>query len=86
MLVPFYGQSKRLVRLTFSEEHIVMETGELSGEQQWKDLRSIQVFSNLWLFRSHSGGHFALPVSVLSPDLEALIRKKAAEVGTEIQE
>jgi hypothetical protein len=86
ILIPFYGQSKRLMRLIFSDEHIFMETGEHSGEQNWKDFDQIQVFSSVWLFRLQSGGHVALPVAVLSPELEALIRRKATEYGISIHE
>lgn len=86
ILLPFHGQARRTVRVIFSEEHIFMETGELSGERNWKELDAIQVFSGLWLFRLEAGGHLAVPMSALSPDLEALIRRKAAAAGMNIQE
>jgi hypothetical protein len=86
MLVPFMGRPARTVRVTFSEEHIFMEIGEISGERKWKEVEGIQVFSNLWLFRLQPGGHIAVPVSVLSPEAQELIRRKAKEAGTEIQE
>jgi YcxB-like protein len=86
VLLPFLGQDQRTMRVTFSEENIFMEVGEVSGERKWKDLEGIQVFSNLWLFRVQPGGHFAVPVSALSPQLEELIRRKAKEAGTEFQE
>ncbi len=86
VLLPFFGQQQRTVRVTFSDEHIFMEIGEVSGERKWKELGEIQVFPNLWLFRLQPGGHFAVPISVLSPQLEELIRRKAKEAGTEFHE
>jgi len=86
VLMPFLGQDQRIMRLSFSDEHIFMEIGEFSGERKWKDLEGIHVYPNFWLFRLQAGGHFAVPTSVLSPELQELIRRKAKETGTEFLE
>jgi hypothetical protein len=86
VLMPFLGQEQRLMRVTFSDEHIFMEVGEVSGEKKWKELEGIQVYPNFWLFRLQPGGHFAVPISALSPELEELIRRKAKEAGAEFHE
>jgi hypothetical protein len=86
VLMPFLGQPQRTMRVTFSDEHIFMEIGEVTGDHQWKDLEGIQVYPKFWLFRLQPGGHFAVPVSALSPEVQALIRRKATEAGTEIDE
>lgn len=86
VLMPFLGQEHRMMRLTFSDEHIFMEVGEVSVDRKWKDLEEIQVYADFWLFRLQPGGHIAVPVSALSPELEELIRRKAKEAGTQIHE
>jgi hypothetical protein len=85
ILLPFYGQT-RTVRMTFSDEHIFMETGELSGERKWKEIDEIRVLPHLWLFRLEPGGHFAVPTEVLSAELQALIRRKVHEEGKDLHE
>ena len=86
ILLPFLHQPRRQVRVVFSEERIFMETSLLSGERNWQDLETVEVYPELWLFRFQSGGHFALPVSVLSPEVDALIRRRAAEAGAIVRE
>jgi hypothetical protein len=84
ILVPFLGQPERMIRLTISDDHISMGVGEAVIEQKWKEIEQIQVFAGFWLFRLQIGGHFALPVSLLEPGLEELIRRKARETEIDI--
>ncbi len=86
VLAPFHAQGQRTVRVVFSDEHIYMESGDLSGEQKWKELDAIQVSAKTWFFGLKPGGVFAIPAPTASSDLETLIRRKATEAGTEFLE
>jgi hypothetical protein len=84
--MPFLVQPDRKLRLTISDDHISMEMAEAVVEHSWKNIGQIQVFPGLWLLRVEPGGHIALPAANMPPGLEELIRRKAGELGIEIQE
>jgi hypothetical protein len=85
-LLPFLGQSTRTIQLHFSDDHIGVEVSGVTGDRSWKDVERIEIFATLWLFRLRPAGHFALPVSILSPDLESFLRRKAIEAGFPIHD
>jgi hypothetical protein len=84
MMLLYQGGGKRTVRVTFSESGVAMDTAGLVGSREWQDVTEIRVFPDLWLFRFQPSGTLAVPCSVITGEVEELIRRKAKEVGAAI--
>lgn len=70
---------RRLVKITFTERDVITEASGMVSPRKWDEIGEIQNLGDFWLFRLKPSGLFALPVAALPPDLQAMIRRKAAE-------
>jgi hypothetical protein len=86
MRLHVFGDPRRQVKITFTERDMITEASGLVSPRPWDEISAIQVLSDFWLFRLKPTGMFALPASALSPDLQAMIRRKATEAGIAIEE
>jgi hypothetical protein len=76
-----FADPRRLVKITFTERDMITEASGLASPRKWDEISEIQHFGDFWLFRLKPTGMFAVPVAALSPELQEMIRRKAAEAG-----
>lgn len=84
MLVAQQGGERR-IRVHFSDDRIQMETGMGETGATWKDLDEVVIISGYWVLRCLPLGQFVLPAAAVTPELDAFIRRKAAEAGAAVR-
>lgn len=72
---------ERRVRLEFADDRVRMETEYIRGEGAWTELDEVVVFPDFWVLYLANSGRIVIPTSMMSAELEALIRLKANEVA-----
>ncbi len=72
--------SDRRVRIEFWEERVRLETEFFRGEGAWTELDEVVLFPAFWALHLSNGGKIVVPTSLVSPEVEALIRAKAEQV------
>jgi hypothetical protein len=77
--------SDRRVRVDFGEDRMCLEAEFFRGEGAWNELDNVVIFDRFWVLQLSNGGQIVLPVSALTPDLEAFIRAKAGVVEAPIK-
>jgi hypothetical protein len=84
-LLPFQGQPHRQLRLTFADDQITLAAAAFTTTVPWADIAEVVPGPDFWLLRLRAGGHFGVPVAVLSPDLQTLIRRQAVAAGATLR-
>jgi len=85
-MMPMQGHQVLRMRLSISETLVSMRSSAQDYEAEWEEVAAIWVLPDYWILRLKTGGQFVLPMEEMSTDLEALIRKKAVEIGAGIVE
>lgn len=78
-LVALHSTDRR-VRIEFGDDRVRMETEFFRGEGAWTELDEVIIFPGFWVLYLSNSGRIVIPLSVLSPELDALIRAKAQQV------
>jgi hypothetical protein len=76
-----YGGASRTLHITFADDGVVFEMAGVGGKLAWEGIEVVEVHHDLWLFRLRFQGQFAVPVSVLSPELQGFLRERALVVN-----
>jgi hypothetical protein len=85
-LMPFQGQAGRRLRLSFSPTILDFKLGGEHYEAEWEELAVVWILPDFWVLRLKTGGQYVLPHESLTPEMEALIRRKAREVEARVVE
>ncbi len=78
--------SDRRVRLEFFETRVKMEAEYFRGEASWTELEEIVVFPSFWALRFSNGGNIVIPAPLVTPELQAFLRAKAALAAAAVYE
>lgn len=76
----------RQVRIEFNEKHVRIETEYYRGEGAWDELDEMVVFPGFWVLSFANGGRVVVPAELLTPELEAFLNSKAAQVTAPIRQ
>ena len=69
--------SDRRVRIEFWDERVRLETEFFRGEGSWTELDEVVLFPGFWALHLSNGGKIVVPASLVSSEVETLIRAKA---------
>jgi len=76
----------RQVRWTFFEDRLETTRGARHRTIPWKDLMKIDIASGIWVLTLLSKQQLMAPAAVLSSAIQALLKRKAVEVGAVVAE
>lgn len=76
--------SHRTIRWMLFEDRLETESAAVQRSLVWTELHRVQTLPEMWSLHWKSGLTLLVPVEVLTPQLQALIHRKAREVGAEM--
>jgi hypothetical protein len=86
MMKPFRDLGDRTVRWLFTEEKFEVHLVNRDREVSWSKLKRLRIYSNFWALELKGGPTLMLPEAFTNAEIQALIRRKALEVGAKVVE
>lgn len=78
--------SHRTIRWRFYDDHFETESAAIQRSVPWTELREVKALGGFWFLVLTSGLNLSIPLSLITSNIESIIRRQAVEVRAVIFE
>jgi hypothetical protein len=84
MMAGYRDLADRTIHWAFADHQFAVRSAISDRAVPWRELRQLRLYPDFWALGLKNGPDLMLPVEVLSPEVQRLIRAKAREAGVAV--